>query len=134
MKKNNINIVDINIYKCLIGLNYFNFDKLVYEKIAKKILEIYNMYNNNLGALNLEQLGKEDGKENKDNTNNKKYFGFKLFPLNMFRNEKLINEKLNCSDKSVDTIKEFNEYPKLLLLTKMTQILLIVLRLEEELE
>ena len=134
MKKNNINIVDINIYKCLIDLNYFNFDKLVYEKIDKKILEIYVMYNNNLGALNLEQLGKEDGKENKDNTNNKKYFGFKLFPLNMFRNEKLINEKLNCSDKSVDTIKEFNEYPKLLLLTKMTQILLIVLRLEEELE
>ena len=52
----------------------------------------------------------------------------------MFRNKKLINEKLNCSDKSVDTIKEFNEYPKLLLLTKMIQILLIVLRLEEELE
>ena len=50
------------------------------------------MYNNNLGALNLEQLGKEDGKENKDNTNNKKYFGFKLFPLNMFRNEKLIKK------------------------------------------
>ena len=43
-------------------------------------------------------------------------------------------KKFNCSDKSVDTIKEFNEYPKLLLLTKMTQILLIVLRLEEELE
>ena len=125
MKKNNINIVDISIYKCLIDLNYFNFGNLVYEKIAKKILEIYNMYNNNLGALNLEQLGKEDGKENKDNTNNKKYFGFKLFPLNMFRNEKLIN----CSDKSVDSIKEFNEYPKLLLLTKMTQILLIVFKI-----
>ena len=58
MKKNNINIVDINIYKCLIDLNYFNFGNLVYEKIAKKILEIYNMYNNNLGALNLEQLEK----------------------------------------------------------------------------
>ena len=55
----------------------------------------------------------------------------------MFRNEKLIdifpylfsnnfdrlnenkkheiNEKLICSDKSVDTIKEFNKYPELIL-------------------
>ena len=134
IKKYNINIVDINNYKCWIDLNYFNFDKL-YEKITKKIPDIYNMYNNNnFSSLNLEQLEKEDEKENKDNSNNKKYFGFKLFPLNLFSNEKLINifpnlftnnfdrlnenkkreinEKLNCSDKSADTIKEFNKYPE----------------------
>ena len=126
MKKNNINIIDIRDYKCWLDLNYFNFDKL-YEKIAKKIPDIYNKYNNYFGELNLLQLEKEDEKESKDNANNKKYFGFKLFPLNMFRNEKLIyifpnlflinfdrlnenkkheiNKKLICYDKSVDTIK-----------------------------
>ena len=84
-----INIVDINNYKCWIDLNYFNFDKL-YEKITKKTPDTHNMYNNNLYALNLEQLKKEDEKENKDNSYNKKYLGFKLFPLNMFRNENLL--------------------------------------------
>ena len=108
---NNLNLIDTNNYKCWIDLNYDDFNKLQ-KKINRKINDIYNMNNNNyLSPLNLEQLEKEDEKEyinsneNKDNSHNKK-FGFKLFPLNVFKDEILMNI---CPNQFTNNFDKLNE-------------------------
>ena len=135
---NNIKLADMNNYKLWTDLNYYDFNKL-FEKISKKIPDIYNIYNNNsLSPLNLEKIEKEDENESKENSNNKKNFGFKLFPLNTFSKEILmdifpnqftnnfdklneekidnLNEKLrndeNFNYSKIENIPDFNKYPE----------------------
>ena len=135
-----IKIIDINNIKCWIDLNYDDFGVLI-KRINNKISEIFNMNNNNsLSPLDLEQLEKQDEKNEKINNNKDKNnsFGFKLFPLNIFSNEQTMNifpnqftdnfEKLNKNmlerkiarinmfgmdnSKIIDSY-EINKYPEL---------------------
>ena len=120
IKINNSNIlklIDTNNYKYWIDLNFDDLNKLQ-KKINKKINDIYNINNNNsLSPLNLDQLEKEDEKEyineneNKDNSYKKK-FGFKLFPLIIFKDEILMNICPNQFTNNFDKLNE-NEVSKL---------------------
>ena len=103
-----INLVDKYNYKCWIDLNYYDFNQL-YNLILEKISDLYKLNDINPGSnLNLDILEKKDlGKSSDFSLFNNAKFEFKLFPLNIFNNENLINifpnqftdnfDNINCS-------------------------------------
>ena len=116
-----INLVDKYNYKCWIDLNYYDFNQL-YNLILEKISVIYKLNDINPGYyLNLEELEKNDILKSSDfSLLNDNKFGFKLFPLNIFNNENLINifpnqftdnfESLNKTQlqEKIDKYKDMN--------------------------
>ena len=125
----NIKIIDLNNYKCLIYLNYDDYN-ILYKNIIDHISVIYNINNSN-------NLDKEEN-DRIDNDNNK--YELKIFPLLILYNEITMNifpnqftnnfNKLNYSEleeknekisyynsdsleKKIDKIYEINKYPEL---------------------
>ena len=89
----NISLVKNN-YKCWIDLNYdknYDYNDL-YEKIKSKICDLYNMYSlNQCLAINLDNLEENDESNCNDQNSLVNKFEFKLYPLSVFEDEKLLN-------------------------------------------
>ena len=108
-KYKDIKLVDRNDYKCWVDLNFWDFENQL-NLIKGKIVDIYNIYDNNPNSpLQLQKLEETDA--NDETHENKKFF-FKLFPLKMFESEELIEIFPNQFTDNFDFISETQLFEK----------------------